>query len=123
LGLKGIRHLQFTRELYTTPQQQEKQSTDNERNLNLFVHNTPFNFTLKQALDSLGDPGILAKVVRLRTLIAHVWIYSELAQAMQELSDAIHKFQKCFNDKTSQVIIQLKETPGVVLLASNPWIS
>ena len=55
---------------------------DNEKNLNLFVCDTPFNFALKQALDSLGDPGILAKVVRLRTLIACVLIYSELTQAM-----------------------------------------
>jgi hypothetical protein len=40
----------------------------------------------------------------------HIPIYSKLTQAIQELSNAVHKFQKHFNDKTSQVVIQLEAT-------------
>jgi len=49
-------------------------------------------------------------VVRLCTLIVHVPIYAKLAQSVQELLEAVHKFQKGFNEKTSQVIIHLKAT-------------
>jgi hypothetical protein len=43
-------------------------------------------------------------------LVTHIPIYSKLTQAIQELSNAVHKFQKHFNDKTGQVVIQLEAT-------------
>jgi len=37
----------------------------NDKELDLFIRDVPFNFALKQALASLEDLGMLAKVVRL----------------------------------------------------------
>jgi hypothetical protein len=51
----------------------------NDRDLELFVKDVPFNFAVDQAVESLGDLGVLAKVAQLHTLIACVPIYSELA--------------------------------------------
>jgi hypothetical protein len=105
LGSKGIGHPQFTRELYAVLQQREEPIADEEQSLDMFVCDMPINFAIEQALKSLEDPGILAKFTRLRTLVTCIPVYAELVQAVQELSNAIHKFQKYFNDKTSQVVI------------------
>jgi hypothetical protein len=61
-------------------------------------------------MESLGDLGVLAKVVWFCTLIACVPVYAELTWSVQELSESIYKFQKGFNEKTSQVILQLEAT-------------
>jgi hypothetical protein len=45
-------------------------------------------------VESLGNLSVLAKLVQFCTLIAHVPVYAKLAQLVQELSDAIHKFSK-----------------------------
>ena len=37
-------------------------------------------------------------------------VYSELAHSVQELSNAIYKFQKHFNDQTRQMVLQLEAT-------------
>jgi hypothetical protein len=110
LGSEGVGNPQFTRELYMALQQLKEPTTDKRQGLNLLVWDMSFNFTLKQALESLKDPGVLAKVAQLRTLVTCILIYSELTQAIQELSNAVHKFQKHFNDKTGQVVIQLEAT-------------
>jgi hypothetical protein len=120
LGSEGVGHPQFTRELYAALQQREEPIADEEQSLNMFMHDMPFNFAIEQVLESLEDPGISAKVARLCTLVTHVPVYAELAQAMQELSNAVHKFQKYFNDKTSQVVIQLKATKQCMEAANIP---
>ena len=66
--------------------------------LEIFMCDMPFNFVVKQALDWLNDPGVLAEVAWLRTLSTHIPIYAGLAQAVQELSGTMHKFHKAFND-------------------------
>ncbi len=65
LGSKGVGHPQFARELYAAPQQLEEPAADEERSLDVFVWDVPFNFALEQALESLEDPGVLTKVARL----------------------------------------------------------
>jgi hypothetical protein len=76
----------------------------------LFIKDIPFNFAMEQALESLGDLGALAKVMHLHMLIVHVPVYAVLICSVQELSEAVHKFQKGFNEKMSQVILQLDTT-------------
>ena len=53
---------------------------------------------------------MLAEVARLHTLVVQVPVYLSLAQAIQELSKAVNKFQNYFNDKASQMLIQLDVT-------------
>jgi hypothetical protein len=65
----------------------------------MFTQDLPFNFALKQGLEALGDPRALAEVARLHALMVQVPIYLSLAQAIQELSKAVNKFQNYFNDK------------------------
>jgi hypothetical protein len=65
---------------------------------------------MEQALESLEDLGALAEVVCLHTLIAHIPVYTELVHSVQELLETVHKFQKGFNKKMSQVILQLEVT-------------
>ena len=72
----------------------------NNHDLNIFTQDVPFNFATKQALDQLDDPEALAEVGRLCSLCAHIPVYLKLAQDVQELASAMHKFHKSFNDKT-----------------------
>ena len=65
---------------------------------------------LKQALEKLEDPSALAKVAQLRTWAARILVYSELARVMQEFSDAMHKFQRDFSNKTGRVVFQFEAT-------------
>jgi hypothetical protein len=44
------------------PQQLEEPTTNEGQALDLLIWDVPFNFTLEQALESLEDPGVLAKV-------------------------------------------------------------
>jgi hypothetical protein len=81
-----------------------------DKDLKLIIKDLLFNFTIKQVLESLGDPGILAEVARFHTLIAHVPIYTKIAQLIQELSNAFHKFQGGFNEEMGQVVFQFKAT-------------
>jgi hypothetical protein len=53
---------------------------------------------------------MLEEVARLHTLVVQVPVYLSLAQAIQELSKAVNKFQNYFNDKASQMLIQLDMT-------------
>jgi hypothetical protein len=81
-----------------------------DHDLNLFICDCPFNFAFKQALQHVGDPRMLAEVARLHTLVAYIRIYLELAQSVQELSTAVHQFQKRFNDAISQMVIHFEAT-------------
>jgi hypothetical protein len=81
-----------------------------DRELNLFIKDVPFNFALEQALASLQDPGVLAEVARLRAIITQILVYTKISWAVQELSEAFSKFQKCLNEKTSQLVEQLDMT-------------
>jgi hypothetical protein len=108
MGTKGAGELQFTQEICSVPRPPLKVPGVNDRDLNLFIKDIPFNFAVEQALESLGDPGVLAEVVCLCTLIACVPVYTKLMHSVQELSEAVYKFQKGFNKKLSQVILQLK---------------
>jgi hypothetical protein len=82
----------------------------NNEDLDVFTQDSPFNFALEQGLEALGDPGALAEVVRLCALVVQVPVYSLLAQAIQELSKAVNKFQNYFNNKAGQMLIQLDVT-------------
>jgi len=98
LGIEGIGSQQYVRELYTGPHPARELLSINNRDLKIFVKDLLFNFTLKQALDSLKDPGVLAKVAQLCTLVAQVPVYADFAPAVQNLSVAVYKFQKHFNN-------------------------
>ncbi len=49
------------------------------KELNLFIRDVPFNFALEQALASLEDLGVLAKVARLQAIIARILVYAKIA--------------------------------------------
>jgi hypothetical protein len=74
---------------YCTPKSPVKAGVK-DHDLDPFIHDCPFNFAFEQALQHVGDLGMLAEVARLCTLLAHIPIYSELAQSIQELSTAVH---------------------------------
>jgi len=61
-------------------------------------------------MDQLDDPGVLAEVTQRRTFSTRIPVYSELMQAVQELSSAMHKFHKTFNNKAGQLVLQIKAT-------------
>jgi len=100
MGTEGAESYQFARELYAYPRPPVDAPNADERDLDIFTQDVPFNFAAEQALDQLDDPGVLAEVGRLRSLCAHIPVYLELAQDVQELASAMHKFHKSFNDKT-----------------------
>ncbi len=60
---------------------------------------------------------MLAKVARLCTIVGHVPVYAKLTRSVQELLEAIHKFQKGFNEKVRQLVTQLKATKGCMKAA------
>jgi len=59
MGTEGVGHPQFMRELYTCPQSPIKIPGLNDADLNIFVQDLPFNFTIEQALEHMGDLGVL----------------------------------------------------------------
>jgi hypothetical protein len=65
--------------MYALPHTLLKVSSIDENELNLFVKDTPFNFTLKQALESLGDLEALAEVAQLQAIIAQILVHTEFA--------------------------------------------
>jgi len=79
IGTKGAGQLQFSQEVYLVLQLPLKILGVDNWDLELFVKDIPFNFIIKQAMESLGDLGILAKVVQFHTLIAHILVYAKLA--------------------------------------------
>ena len=81
-----------------------------DNDLDIFTHDVPFNFAVEQAMDQLDDPEALAKVAQLQTFSVCIPVYSELMQAVQELSSAMHKFHKTFNNKAGQLVLQIKAT-------------
>ena len=78
MGTEGLRRPQFARAMYATPKLPVEAGVE-DHDLNPFVHNCPFNFAFEQALQHVSDPGMLAEVARLRTLVARIPIYSKLA--------------------------------------------
>jgi len=67
----------------------------------------PFSLRML-VIHGLDDPGALAEVARLRMLSMCIPVYTELMQAVQDLSSAMHKFHKQFNDKARQLVLQLE---------------
>jgi hypothetical protein len=110
MGTEGAGETQFAQEQFAELQPLLEVPGVDNRDLEIFIKDIPFNFTFEQALESLGDPGVLAKVARLRNLIAQVLIYAKLARSVQELSKTVHKFQKGFNDRAGQLVIHLEAT-------------
>ena len=110
LGTEGAGQQQFARELFAGSRRAINVPGVSDKDLKIFTQDLPFNFTLEQALDSLDDPGALAKVAQLHTLVVRVPVYAELVQNVQELLEAVHKFQKSFSDHTGQTVIQLEAT-------------
>ncbi len=62
LGMEGARQPLFTHELYAHLQSLLEVPGVDSAKLNLFIKDILFNFGLEQALESLEDPGALAKV-------------------------------------------------------------
>jgi hypothetical protein len=110
MGTEGVGTVQFAQELYAELQPPVEVLGVDDRDLEIFVKDVLFNFASKQALESLGDPSVLAEVARLRHLIAQVPVYADLARSMQGLSEVVHKFQKEFNDHASRLVIHLEAT-------------
>lgn len=110
LGTDGVGQPHFSRELQARPRSRLEVSGVDDRELDLFVKDVPFNFPLEQALESLDDPGALAEVARLRTIMAKVPVYGDLAREVRELSEAVNKFQVSFNEKTRELVTQLEGT-------------
>lgn len=110
LGTEGVGGLQFARKMYAEPQDAFSGARVDDTDLEIFVKDTPFNYAIEQALDHLSDPGVLAEVSRLRTLVAQLPIYADLARVVQELSNAVHQFQKHFNEKTGEFVVNLDAT-------------
>ena len=112
LGTEGIGHLQFAQEMYSNPQPPLQILGVNNKDIELFVRDLPFNFALEQALQNLGDAGVLAKGARLCTIVGCIPIYAKLTRLVQELSEAVYKFQGGFNEKVRQLVTQLEATKG-----------
>jgi hypothetical protein len=110
MGTEGAGETQFTQEWFAEPQLLLEVPGVDNRDLEIFVKDVPFNFAFEQALESLGDLGVLAEVARLRNLVVQVLIYAELVCSVQELSETVHKFQKGFNDRAGQLVIHLEAT-------------
>jgi hypothetical protein len=51
--------------MYAYPQPPVEAPSINDSDLEIFTRDMPFNFTIKQALERLDDPGVLAKVTQL----------------------------------------------------------
>lgn len=60
--MEGARQPLFTHELYAHLQSLLEVPGVDSAKLNLFIKDILFNFGLEQALESLEDPGALAKV-------------------------------------------------------------
>jgi len=112
MGTEGRGQHQFTRELYACPQLPIEGSYVDNNDLDIFTRDTPFNFAVEQALERLEDLGMLAEVGQLRTLCARIPVYAKLVQSVQDLSTAMHKFHKHFNDQVGQMVVQLEATKG-----------
>jgi hypothetical protein len=69
MGTDGCGETQFTREIYTEPCAMLDIPGINDRDLEMFIKDVVFNFALEQALESLADPRVLAKVAWLCTII------------------------------------------------------
>ena len=67
MGTKGVGNTQFAREIYTSPCPLLNIADIDDKDLDIFIRDSPFNFTLKQALEKLEDPGTLAEVAQLHT--------------------------------------------------------
>ena len=104
MGTKGVGNTQFARETYTSPRPLLNIADIDDKDLDIFIRDSPFNCMLKQALEKLEDSGTLAKVAQLHTWATHILVYSELARVMQEFSDVMHKFQRDFSDRTRSVM-------------------
>jgi len=110
MGTEGINCQQFTWELFACPWPCVEALNVSDHDLNIFTQDIPFNFVAKQALERLDNPGALAEVRWLRMHCARIPVYLELAQDVQELASAMHKFHKSFNDKAGQMVIHLEAT-------------
>jgi len=110
MGTEGVRNTQFAREIYASPHPPLDVTDIDNKDLDIFIRGSPFNFMLEQALEKLEDPGTLAKVARLRTWAVRIPVYSELARVVQEFLDVMHKFQRNFSDKTRRVVFQFEAT-------------
>src|SRR6266851_5834991 len=84
-------------------------SVRKERTQSHTCEGKPFSLRML-VIHGLDDPGALAEVARLRMLSMCIPVYTELMQAVQDLSSAMHKFHKQFNDKARQLVLQLKAT-------------
>jgi hypothetical protein len=79
MGTEGVGGQQFTRELYAGPRAPMEVPNVNNKDLEIFVRDLPFNFAVEQALESLDDLGALAEVARLQTLVVRVPVYANIA--------------------------------------------
>ena len=62
MGTERAGAMQFAREIYAQLHESVNIPGISDHDLDLFIWDSPFNFSLKQALESLKDPNALAKV-------------------------------------------------------------
>jgi len=92
MGTEGAGEPQFARKVCSVLCPPLEVPRVDDWNLNLFIKDILFNFTVEKALESLGDLGALAEVMRLCMLIVCIPVYTELTRSVQELLEAVHKF-------------------------------
>lgn len=110
MGTEGEGNPQFARELFACPRLPVDAPGVDDRDLTIFSQDLPFNFAAEQALERLEDPGVLAEVGRFRMHCARIPVFSKIADDVQELARAVHKFHKSFNDQAEREVIQYEAT-------------
>ncbi len=74
----------------------------NDKDLDVFIRDLPYNFTIKQALEQLEDPRVLAKVGQYQTLSAGIPFFAKMVKTVQELTKAIYKFYTTFKSSAKK---------------------
>ena len=112
MGTEGKDQQQFQWELHACLQPELEGSTVNNKDLNIFIRDSPFNFAVEQALEQLGDPGVLADVGHLQTLSTGIPVFAEMVEMVQELTKAMYSFHTTFNSQVACLVNQLGNTKG-----------
>jgi len=84
----------------------------NNRHLDIFIRDSPFNFAIEQVLEWLRDLGVLANVGHLWTLSAGIPVFAEMVEMVQELTKAMYTFHIIFNGQVACLVNQLSNMKG-----------
>lgn len=110
MGTEGEGQQEFQREIRACPQTGSEDPTVNEGDIEFLTRDLPFNFAIEQALERLGDPGLLADVGRLRALCAGIPVFAEMVETIQELTKSVYKFHTTFNGQVARLVDGIAET-------------